>query len=206
MERFKRVKKSSRRFKIKHIVYNKGKKLNEIRNYCLNCKNKPCSNNGCPLNNDIPAFIHEKDIKKAYYILCETTVLPAICGRICPHLKQCQGSCIRGLKGKSVTIGEMEKYIGDESIKNNFKIPKDIIKKLSLKKVAVIGGGPAGLTCGAFLAKKGVKVTIYERFDRLGGILTHGIPDFWLDKKIVKKAIDNILDLGIEVKYRKRTW
>lgn len=172
----------------------------EIRNYCLNCVNKPCSNKGCPLNNNIPNFIHEKDIKKAYEILCNTTVLPAICGAICPHEKQCQGSCIRGIKGESVSVGKMEEFIGKESIKNNYKIPTDIDNNLKNKKVAVVGSGPAGLTCSAFLAKKGVKVTIYEKFDELGGILTHGIPDFRLDKEIVKNTIKKILDLGIEVK------
>ncbi len=172
----------------------------EIRSYCLNCVNKPCSNKGCPLNNNIPLFIHEKDLKKAYEILCETTVLPAVCGAICPHEKQCQGSCIRGIKGESVSIGKMEEFIGKESIKNDYKIPTDIDKHLKNKKVAVVGSGPAGLTCSAFLAKRGVKVTIYEKFNELGGILTHGIPDFRLDKEIVKSTIKKILDLGIEVK------
>ncbi len=172
----------------------------EIRSYCLNCVNKPCSNKGCPLNNNIPLFIHEKDLKKAFEILSETTVLPAVCGAICPHKKQCQGSCIRGIKGESVSIEKMEEFIGKESIKNNYKIPTQIDKLLIDKKVAVVGSGPAGLTCSAFLAKKGVKVTIYEKFDELGGILTHGIPDFRLDKEIVKSTIRKILDLGIEVK------
>lgn len=172
----------------------------EIRNYCLNCVNKPCSNKGCPLNNNIPLFIHEKDLKKAYEILCNTTVLPAVCGAICPHEKQCQGSCIRGIKGESVSIGKMEEFIGKESIKNDYNIPTDIDEHLKNKKVAVVGSGPAGLTCSAFLAKRGVQVTIYEKFDELGGILTHGIPDFRLDKEIVKSTIKKILDLGIEVK------
>ena len=173
----------------------------EIRNYCLNCKNKPCSNNGCPLNNNIPSFVHEKDLKKAYEILCNTTVLPAICGKICPHKKQCEGSCIRGIKGESVSIGKMEEYIGKASIENNYIIPTEIDETLKSKKVAVIGGGPAGLTCSAFLAKKGVKVTIFEKFDKLGGILTHGIPDFRLDRNVIDSTIQKILDLGIEVKY-----
>ncbi len=172
----------------------------EIRNYCLNCINKPCSNKGCPLNNDIPAFIHEENTKKAFEILSNTTVLPAICGAICPHEKQCQGSCIRGINGESVSIGKMEEYIGKESIKNNYKIPTEIDENLVHKKVAVVGSGPAGLTCSAFLAKKGVQVTIYEKFEELGGILTHGIPNFRLDKNIVKSTIDKILDLGIKVK------
>ena len=175
--------------------------IDEIRSYCLNCKNKPCSNNGCPLNNDIPTFLHEKDLKKAYEILCNTTVLPAICGKICPHKKQCEGSCIRGIKGESVSIGKMEEFIGKTSIENNYKIPMEIDEALKSKKVAVVGGGPAGLTCSAFLAKKGVKVTIFEKFDKLGGILTHGIPDFRLDRNVIDSTIQKILDLGIEVKY-----
>ena len=176
---------------------------NEIREYCLNCKVKPCSNNGCPLNNDIPSFIHEEDYEKAFNILCNTTVLPAICGKICPHEKQCQGSCVRGIKSHPVPIGDMESIIGDMSIKNNYKIPKEIDEKLVDKKVAVIGSGPAGLTCSAFLARKGVQVTIYEKYNELGGILVHGIPEFRLPKQTVKDTINKILDLGIKVELNK---
>lgn len=175
----------------------------EIREYCLNCKVKPCSNNGCPLNNDIPSFIHEEDFEKAFNILCNTTVLPAICGKICPHEKQCQGSCIRGIKSYPVPIGDMESIIGDISIKNNYKISKEINEKFVDKKVAVIGSGPAGLTCSAFLARKGVQVTIFEKYNELGGILVHGIPEFRLPKETVKKTIEKILDLGIKTQLNK---
>ncbi len=175
----------------------------EIREYCLNCKVKPCSNNGCSLNNDIPSFIHEEDYEKAFNILCNTTVLPAICGKICPHEKQCQGSCVRGIKSHPVPIGDMESIIGDMSIKNNYKIPKEIDEKLVDKKVAVIGSGPAGLTCSAFLARKGVQVTLYEKYNELGGILVHGIPEFRLPKQTVKDTISKILDLGIKVELNK---
>ncbi len=171
----------------------------EIREYCLNCVNKPCSKNGCPLNNDIPAFIHEEDYKRAFEILCRTTLFPAICGRICPHSKQCQGACIRGIKGEPVTIGKIETIIGDASIIQNFKIPKDIDEELKNKRVAVIGSGPCGLTCAGFLAKKGVQVTIFEKYDKLGGILVHGIPNFRLDRRVVDGTIEKILDLGINV-------
>ena len=172
-------------------------------NMCLNCNNKPCSKKGCPLNNDIPLFISaikEGDYKKAYDILCETTVLPAICGRICPHYKQCMGSCVRGIKGNPVNIGDLEAFVGDVSIKEGYEIEKE--KKYS-KKVAIVGGGPAGLTAAAFLAKEGNDVTIYEKYNYLGGLLIHGIPDFRLPKEVVKESIDKILKLGIKVEYNK---
>ncbi len=180
-------------------------------NYCLNCKTKPCSNKGCPLGNDIPTFIKavkEDNIEEAYRIISKTSVLPGICGRICPHQKQCQGSCIRGIKGEPVSIGEIEAYVFDNAMKKGLSLKKIYEKEpkvqLKDKKVAVIGGGPAGLTCAAFLAKEDVKVTIYEKYSYLGGILVHGIPDFRLSKEIVKKTIDNILDLGIQVEYGKQ--
>ncbi len=175
--------------------------IEDIRKYCLNCKIKPCKNKGCPLGNDIPAFIHEEDINNAFEILCNTTVLPAICGRICPHEKQCQGSCIRGIKGEPVSIGQMEAFIGDKSLEEGYKIPT--CKKVENKKVAVVGGGPAGLTCGAFLARAGVGVTIFDKHSELGGILTHGIPEFRLSKEITKATINKILDLGIKCETNK---
>ena len=174
--------------------------LIEEKNYCLNCKNKPCSTSGCPLGNDIPGFIKAENDKTAFEILCKTTVLPAICGRICPKSRYCQANCIRGIKHAPVEIGKLEQHIGDISIKNNYKIPKHIDEE---KKVAVVGSGPAGLTCAAFLAMKGIQVTIYEKNKKLGGILQYGIPSFRLDKKIVDESIKKILDLGIEAKTEK---
>lgn len=176
------------------------KEIEEIRSYCLNCKNSQCRIKGCPLDNCIPEFIHEIDSKKAYEILCNTTVLPSICGRICPHEKQCEGSCIRGIKGEPVSIGAMEAYIGDLSIENNYELSIEVDERAKDKRVAVIGSGPAGLTCAAFLARRGVKVTIYEKHDKLGGLLTHGIPDFRLPREVVEKTIEKILDLGVETK------
>lgn len=176
------------------------KKIEEIRSYCLNCKNSQCRIKGCPLDNCIPEFIHEIDSKKAYEILCNTTILPAICGRICPHEKQCEGSCIRGIKGEPVSIGAMEAYIGDLSIENNYELSIEVDERAKDKRVAVIGSGPAGLTCAAFLARRGVKVVIYEKHDKLGGLLTHGIPEFRLPREVVEKTIEKILDLGVETK------
>ncbi len=182
--------------------------IKEKANYCLSCKIKPCSMKGCPLNNDIPEFIKclkEEDYKGAYKVLSKTTVLPGVCGRICPHTKQCQGSCIRGIKGEPVSIGELEAYAYDMATKQGMTLldcyKEEIEQNKNDKKVAIIGGGPAGLTCSAFLAKAGIQVTIYEKYDYLGGLLVHGIPEFRLDKEIVEKTIQMILDLGVEVKY-----
>lgn len=182
-------------------------KIEEIKektNYCLNCKMKPCSQKGCPLGNNIPEFIRlvkEERYQEAYKVLGETTVLQAICGRICPHKKQCQGSCVRGIKGEPVSIGDIEAFVGDKAIENNYKLFEEIQETVTNKKVAIIGGGPAGLTCAGFLAKEGIEVTIYERYNYLGGLLVYGIPEFRLPKDIVKTTIQKILDLGVKVKY-----
>lgn len=174
--------------------------------YCLNCKNPQCRT-GCPLGNNIPAFIQkvkEDNLEEAYKILCETTAIPAICGRICPHQKQCQGKCIRGIKSEPVSIGEIEAYVGDWALNNTNSLLnccKDIQEKN--KKVAVIGGGPSGLTAAVFLRKNGYKVTIYEKQKDLGGILKRGIPEFRLSNEIVEKIIEQILALGIDVQCEK---
>lgn len=175
--------------------------INEKSSYCLSCKNKPCTK-GCPLGNDITEFIKcikEEKYEEAYKTLLETTVLSSICGRICPHEKQCQGSCIRGIKQTPVDIGNLEAFIGDMAIKENWKIPK--FKEKNNKKVVIIGGGPAGLTAAGFLARNGCDVTIYEKYDKLGGILYKGIPNFRLDKEILQNTISKILELGVKVKY-----
>lgn len=186
--------------------------------YCLNCPVKPCSVKGCPLNNDIPTFIKltkEGDLKEAYKVLSETTVLPAICGRICPHEKQCQGKCVRGIKGEPVSIGKIEAYIADEALNNGNSLKEawqekteDIYEEKiknqnekQVKRVAVVGSGPSGLTCAAFLRKYGIAVTIFEKYNSLGGILRRGIPEFRLNKDVLDKTISQILNLGIDVKY-----
>lgn len=174
-------------------------------NYCLNCVTKPCSNKGCPLNNNIPGFIKaikEENYKKAYEILSETTMLESVCGRICPHTKQCQGSCVRGIKGQPVSIGELEAFIGDIAIREEYKFA-EINNENKDKKIAIVGGGPAGLTASAFLLKKGYSVTIFEKYNYLGGLLVHGIPEFRLPKEIVKNTVQKILDLGLQVEYNR---
>ncbi len=181
--------------------------IEQKANYCLNCKVKPCSQKGCPLNNNIPDFIQalkKEEYLEAYKILSETTVLPGVCGRICPHEKQCQGSCVRGIKGEPVSIGELEAYVFDKVHELGYNLSDCYEKKEKTnKKVAIIGGGPAGLTCAGFLAKEGINVTIYDKYDYLGGLLVFGIPEFRLPKEIVKTTVKDILDLGIEVKYNK---
>ena len=179
--------------------------INEIIEKCKGCIKKPCQN-GCPLNNATTDFIKlmkEEKYKEAYELICKTTVLSSVCGRICPHEKQCQGSCIGRYTNSTVEIGTLESYLGDLAIQNNWEIPMFTNIKTG-KKVAVVGGGPAGLTCSAFLARNGFNVTIYEKYDSLGGILKRGIPAFRLNKYILEKTINKILDLGINVEYNKK--
>ena len=179
-------------------------KIEQMADYCLNCKIKPCQK-GCPLGNDIPEFIKnvkEKNYNEAYKVLCRTTVLESICGRICPHMSQCRGKCVRGIKGEPVEIGKLEAFVGDVALKNNFKMDEDIINKKD-KKVAIIGSGTAGLTCAAFLARKGYCVTIFEKKDKLGGLLRYGIPEFRLGKDTLDKTINKILELGINIELNK---
>lgn len=174
--------------------------IENMKEYCLNCKNKPCQT-GCPLSNDVPNFINANSMEDAIEILYNTTILSSICGRICPHEKQCQGKCTRNLTNKKpVSIGKVEAAIGDYALENNIPIPMEIDEKLINKKVAVVGGGPSGLVCSSFLARKGIKVTIYDKHEKLGGLLRYGIPDFRLSKEIVDKTIEKIVEQGIEVR------
>lgn len=174
--------------------------INELASYCLNCKVKPCQS-GCPLGNDIPEFIKnvkEENFEQAYKVLSKTTVLESICGRICPHMSQCMGKCVRGIKSNPVNIGDLEAFVGDKALQNGYRMD-DVEVAKNGKKVAIIGSGPAGLTCAAFLARNGFEVTIYEKRDKLGGLLRYGIPEFRLSKDILDNAINKILNLGIEV-------
>lgn len=184
--------------------------IEEKAKYCLHCKIKPCSNKGCPLKNNIPDFIEnivKKDYETAYKILSQTTVLPGVCGRICPHKKQCEGSCVRGIKQVPVEIGNLEAFVFDKVVKDENALlhiwKNETEKNIKNKKVAVIGGGPAGLTAAAFLRRYGLNVTIYEKYGYLGGLLVHGIPEFRLDKSVVELTVKNILNLGIKVEYNK---
>ena len=168
---------------------------------CLECVRKPCQS-GCPLNNDIRGFIKlvkEEKYREAYQLLSETTVIPSICGRVCPKSKQCEGKCVKGRikDSNAVEIGKIEAFVGDMALKNNWTISSLPLKN---KRVAVVGGGPSGLTCAAFLKRNGYNVTIYERHNYLGGLLYHGIPEFRLDKTLLRKVVDKILELGIDVK------
>mgnify|MGYP004541993999 FL=1 len=178
--------------------------IEENAKYCLGCKNKNCQK-GCPLSNDITAairYVKDKDYLSAYKEFSKTTVLSSICGRICPHFRQCQSKCIRGIKGESVEIGKIEAFVGDYGLENNIEIENYPEYNKLDKKVAVIGSGPAGISCAATLKRLGVEhVDIYEKKNYLGGLLVHGIPDFRLSKDIVRSVYDKILNLGINVKY-----
>lgn len=166
---------------------------------CETCVTKPCQI-GCPLNIDIPEFIENvknNNYGEAFKVLCKSTVLPSVCGKICPVDKQCQGSCAKKVSYDPVEIGKIESYVGDLAVENGWKLPRKDKKK---ERIAVIGSGPSGLTCAGFLAENGYQVTIYEKHEYLGGLLYHGIPKFKLNKELVSKVIKQILDLGIEVK------
>ncbi|MBO5019409.1 MAG: NADPH-dependent glutamate synthase [Clostridia bacterium] len=168
-------------------------------NRCLNCK-KPVCVEGCPVNVKIPDFISlvaKGDFKAAYEKINETNSLPAVCGRVCPQERQCEGKCIRGIKGESVAIGRLERFVADYYM-NNFAVTPTSAQNDG-KKVAVIGSGPAGLTCAGDLAKLGYKVTIFEAFHTPGGVLVYGIPEFRLPKAIVSKEIKGLKASGVEI-------
>lgn len=166
---------------------------------CLSCKNPLCVS-GCPVSIDIPGFIgkiKEKDYSGAYGVIAESSLLPAICGRVCPQESQCEKYCVRGKKGDPVGIGRLERFAADLHMKSDDK-PKRPEKKNG-KKVAVVGSGPAGLSCAGVLAKKGYDVTIYEALHVAGGVLMYGIPQFRLPKEIVQKEINNLRELDVKI-------
>ena len=181
------------------LGYNKEEAMEEAAR-CINCKNAQCVK-GCPVAINIPAFIEqvkEGNIADAYKIISESSALPAVCGRVCPQESQCEGKCIRGIKGEAISIGKLERFVADWARENGVK-PEPAKEKLG-KKVAVIGSGPAGLTCAGDLAKLGYDVTIFEALHEAGGVLVYGIPEFRLPKEaVVAKEIENVESLGVKI-------
>ena len=172
--------------------------VNEARR-CLNCPKKPCQS-ACPVQIDIPAFIERvanEDMDGAFEILSKSTSLPAVCGRVCPQENQCEGKCVRGIKGEAVGIGRLERFVADYHREHCTDTPE--MPEQNGHKVAVIGAGPSGLTVAGDLAKMGYKVTIYEALHLAGGVLVYGIPEFRLPKAIVQKEIDNLKAIGVDV-------
>ena len=167
---------------------------------CINCKNAQCVK-GCPVNIDIPGFVSkvkDGEFKEAYDVISKSSALPAVCGRVCPQESQCEGKCIRGIKGEPISIGKLERFVADWAAENGIKPSVDAPS--NGKRVAVIGSGPAGLTCAGDLAKMGYDVTIYEALHQPGGVLVYGIPEFRLPKeKVVAKEIENVKSLGVKI-------
>ena len=181
------------------LGYNKEEAMCEASR-CIGCQNAQCVK-GCPVSINIPAFIaqvKEGNFEEAYKIISESSALPAVCGRVCPQESQCEGKCIRGIKGEALSIGKLERFVADYARENGIKpVPA---KEKNGKKVAVIGSGPAGLTCAGDLAKLGYDVTIFEALHKAGGVLVYGIPEFRLPKDaVVAKEIENVKNLGVKI-------
>ena len=181
------------------LGYNKEEAVEEA-NRCLTCKNAKCVK-GCPVNIDIPGFIKEVkegNFAEAYKVIGKSSSLPAVCGRVCPQESQCEGQCIRGIKGEAVSIGKLERFVADWAKENGIK--PEVAAEKNGHKIAVIGSGPAGLTCAGDLAKLGYDVTIFEALHQPGGVLVYGIPEFRLPKdKVVKEEIENVKSLGVKI-------
>lgn len=180
------------------LGYTEENALNEA-DRCLNCKHKPCVS-GCPVGINIPGFISkikEKDYEGAFDIIHQSSALPAVCGRVCPQEVQCEAKCVRGIKGEPVGIGRLERFVADYH--NNHKKEENVKPNSNGHKVAIIGSGPAGLTCAGSLAQKGYDVTIFEALHTPGGVLVYGIPEFRLPKSIVEKEIENLKSLGVKI-------
>ena len=181
------------------LGYNADEAMEEASR-CINCKNAKCMQ-GCPVSINIPAFVHEVkegNFEKAYQIISESSALPAICGRVCPQESQCEGKCIRGIKGEAISIGKLERFVADWARQNGIR-PAAPAEKNG-KKVAVIGSGPSGLTCAGDLAKLGYDVSIFEALHEAGGVLVYGIPEFRLPKlDVVAKEVENVKALGVKI-------
>ncbi len=181
------------------LGYNREEAMNEAAR-CINCKNAQCIK-GCPVAINIPGFIEqikEGNMEAAYQVISESSALPAVCGRVCPQESQCEGKCIRGIKGEPISIGKLERYVADWARENGIK-PQGAKEKKG-KKVAVIGSGPAGLTCAGDLARMGYDVTIFEALHEAGGVLVYGIPEFRLPKEaVVCQEIENVKSLGVKI-------
>ena len=181
------------------LGYNADEAMEEASR-CINCKNAKCMQ-GCPVSINIPAFVHEVkegNFEKAYQIISESSALPAICGRVCPQESQCEGKCIRGIKGEAISIGKLERFVADWARENGIR-PAAPAEKNG-KKVAVIGSGPSGLTCAGDLAKLGYDVTIFEALHEAGGVLVYGIPELCLPKlDVVAKEVENVKALGVKI-------
>ncbi|MCD8105988.1 MAG: NADPH-dependent glutamate synthase [Lachnospiraceae bacterium] len=181
------------------LGYNKEEAMEEATR-CLHCKNAKCIE-GCPVNINIPDFIaevKEGNIEEAYKVISKSSALPAICGRVCPQESQCEGKCIRGIKGEAVSIGKLERFVADYARENGIKPPAP--ETSNGRKVAVIGSGPSGLTCAGDLAKLGYDVTIFEALHEPGGVLVYGIPEFRLPKlDVVAKEVENVKSLGVKI-------
>lgn len=189
----------AKNFKEVCLGYNEEEAINEAQR-CLGCKNAKCVT-GCPVSIDIPSFIgkvKEGNMEEAYHVISEYSALPAVCGRVCPQESQCESKCIRGIKGDAVSIGKLERFVADWARENGIK-PKAAESKNG-KKVAVIGSGPAGLTCAGDLAKAGYDVTIFEALHEPGGVLSYGIPEFRLPKQtVVASEVENVKALGVKI-------
>ena len=188
----------SRNFEEVALGYSREQAVEEAHR-CLQCKNSPCVS-GCPVQINIPAFIkkiQEEDFEGAYQIISASSALPAVCGRVCPQENQCEGKCVRGIKGEPVAIGRLERFVADWHMAHAAGKPERPAP--NGKKVAVVGSGPAGLTCAGELARKGYQVTIFEALHVAGGVLVYGIPEFRLPKAIVAREIEGLKDLGVQV-------
>ena len=185
-------------FKEVTLGYSKETALDEAAR-CLHCKNKPCVN-GCPVGINIPDFIERvvaEDFDGAYDIISKSSSLPAVCGRVCPQETQCEAKCVRGIKGEPVGIGRLERFVADWHNAHSDTAPT--VAPSNGHRVAIVGSGPSGLTCAGDLAKKGYKVTVFEALHTAGGVLVYGIPEFRLPKSIVRKEVENLIAMGVDV-------